>query len=407
MRNRLPLLAITLVFLMAGLAAAEDWPQWRGLHRDGKSPETGLLKRWPDAGPKLLWKADGLGEGYSQPTVAGGVVYVTGSVKGTGHTFAIADGGKLKWKTPYGKAWKKQYNGPRTAPTIDDGRVYILSAYGQLVCMKAEDGGKLWERNVLKEFGGKNHMRGFTESVIIDGDHLICTPGGKDAAMVALDRSSGKTIWKTAGLKEKAAQCSPLLFEHGGRRLLTTCMATRVIGVDAETGKLLWTVPFRNRWGQSPNTPVYADGIVYVTAGDKSGGIGIELSADGTSARKKWSDGTLDCQHANVILLDGHIYGAPQKGGRWICLELKTGKVKSTSRAVPKGCATYADGMLYCYGENGAMNLVKPDPKGLEVVSSFKIKHGRKQHWAHPSISDGRLYVRHGDAMMCYDIRAE
>ena len=383
-----------------------SWPQFRGPRRDGTSAETGLLRKWPQAGPELLWIATDLGKGYSQAVVADGYVYITGMIKETGYVFAFDLNGKLKWKKPYGREWTKSYPGVRCTPTVDQDSMYVVSGLGELVCMNAETGSVTWRVNVLEKFGGGTGRFGFIESLLINGRQLICTAGAKDAALVAFNKDTGKIIWKTAGLNDKAAYCSPILITRGKRILIVTMTSRHIIGVDAEDGKLLWKYPYQNPYGQHPNTPLYADGMIYCTSGDKVGSLMLRLSSDGTEITRQWHEPALDCHHGNVVNIDGYIYGSAHQNSKgWVCLELNSGKVMFETQAVEKGSACYADGMLYCYGIDGSLSLVKPSPSAFEVISSFKMMYGSGEHFAQPVICNGRLYIRHGDALTVYDIR--
>jgi len=415
MNNIKSTIALILTFLLTGtICYADDWPQFRGHNRDGKSAEIGLLKKWPQGGPKLLWSVDGLGIGFSSVAVADGFVYTTGMINGEGFLFAYDTAGNLKWKESYGSEWTKSHRGTRTTPTVDNGRVYVFSGTGTMVCFNAKTGEKIWQVDTLTKFDGKNIRWGMSGSPLIDGDKVYCTPGGKNGVIVALDKMTGRTIWATTGLDELSAYCSPILIERGGNRLLIDLIQKSVICVDADTGEVIWRVPYQASSDTSIITPVYKDGCLYVTSVIErqftTGGIMLELSADGQTVKKKWSDQTLDCHHGGVVLVDGYIYGSNFNSiarGDWVCLDWETGKVMYEARwNGNKGSIIYADGMLYCYDENtGDMALVKPSPKRFEIVSSFRVAQGTGEHWAHPAISDGRLYIRHGDALMAYDIK--
>ena len=410
MKRGVYLLSALYLVLASITGFSADWPQWRGLTRDGKSPETGLRKEWPVDGCKPLWVADGLGKGYSTVAVAGGLVYATGMV-GEDHEgilFAFDLAGNLKWRTPYGLEWHKRYPGARSTPTVDDGRVYVLTGMGRLVCFDARTGAIQWSEDVAKTFGGEAPVMGFAESVLIHGNKVICTPGGKDAGLVALEKTTGRTIWTSKGFSEQSAYCSPILVERGGKYLIVTITARHVVGLDPETGNLLWRQP-QDPEAKDPNhsvTPVYQEGRVYVTSGHGKGGQMIELSPDGQRVRQKWVDKTLNCLHGGVVLVDGYIYGTNLKG-KWTCLDLESGEVMYEARGVGMGSVAYADGMLYCYGQNGTLGLARASSKEYQLVGSVKVTYGRDQHWAHPVISGGRLYIRHGDVLMAYDIRAE
>ena len=432
MRLARVLLAAALVFVVFGVVSGADWAQWHGPNRDAKSAEAGLLKKWPEGGPKLIWSVEGIGAGFSQAAVADGTIYITGSAGKKGTCSAFDLGGKLKWKTVYGDdsgRWDGRFPGARTTPTIHDGRLYVLSANEQLTCLNIKDGSVIWQVDLRKRFGARIQSWGNAESVLIDGEKVICTPGGAEVMMAALDRKTGKTIWTMKGPevvkapeqpnrgrgrrgrgrgRHMSAYCSPMLVTRGETRLIATMTSHFIIGVEADTGKLLWKRAYRNKYGNHPDTPVYADGMFYFTSGYGLGGVMIELSADGKSITEKWEEKRPDPVHGGVILLDGYLYAsAKSRGGKWYCVELKTGKVMWDAKIVHNGTAVYADGLFYCYGDRGSLALVEMSPKGHKIISRFKITKGAKEHWAHPSISDGRLYVRHGDVLMVYDIKGK
>ncbi|MHC4983705.1 MAG: outer membrane protein assembly factor BamB family protein [Planctomycetota bacterium] len=388
-------------------APAADWPQWRGVNRDGKSDETGLLKRWPDAGPRLLWVANvDIGKGFSSVSVAEDTIYTTGMHGGEGYLYAISTDGKLKWKLKYGGEWKKSRPGTRTTPTVDGDRLYLMSGLGRIVCVDAKEGKEKWGLETLKKFRGRNIDWGIAESPLVYDNTVICTPGGRNATMVALNKMTGDVLWTTRGLSDLSAYCSPILVKDGERNLIVTATANNIVGVDADNGRVLWKLPYRNKSAAHPNTPLYHDGSVYVTSNYGLGGVMLKLSTDGSKIKKSWADTTLDTHHGNVVHVDGYIYGSASAGRR-VCLDWKTGNVEYRTRLVFKGSVIAAEGMLYCYDEDGTVALVEATPEKYKIVSSFRIKRGTGQHWAHPAIADGRLYIRHGGALMAFDIRGE
>jgi outer membrane protein assembly factor BamB len=414
-RAKCVLLVVTGLLLAGGVSYSDDWPQFRGPSRDGKSAELGLLKQWPEGGPKLLWSVSGLGIGFSSVAVADGLVYTTGMLDGEGFLFAYDLSGNLKWKESYGPEWTGSYRGTRTTPTVHADRIYMFSGTGVMACFGAKSGKKIWDVDTLKKFDGKNIRWGMSCSPLIDGNKVYCTPGGKKGTMVALDKMTGKTIWATTGLNELSAYCSPILIERGGRRLLITMIQESVICVSADDGRLIWREPYEAPSDTNTLTPIYHDGCLYVTnvvnRGITNAGTMFELSEDGTFVKKKWNDHTLDCQHGGVILLDGYLYGSnwyDNTRGDWICLDWDTGQVvyKATWNGY-KGSIIYADGMFYCYDEEGNVGVVKASPEGFDIVSTFAITQGSGKHWAHPAISDGRLYIRHGEVLMAYDISSK
>lgn len=395
------------VLTMVSAANAAAWTQFRGPSRDGISPETGLLKQWPQEGPKELWSVAGLGAGYSSVCVADGLVFTTGMIDGQGYLFAFDLQGKPTYKVNYGPEWNKSGNYPsaRTTPTIDGDRLYLISGMGRVACHKAATGEPLWHVDMLEKFKGPNITWGIAESPLIDGEKIICTPGGPDAAIVALNKMTGETIWTSKGLSEASAYCSPLLIERGPNRLILTLVERSLVGVDANTGKVYWTVPHEVSYNIQAVSPAYGDGLIYITNGYGHGSFGFQLSPDGTSVEQKWFEKSLDVHHGGVVLVDGNIHGAANNG-TWNCIDLAAGEIEFKDKLVGKGSVIYVDGMLYGYGEKGQVGLIRIKPDGYELVSSFKVTKGGKEHWAHPAISDGRLYLRHGEVLMCYDIKA-
>ena len=396
-----------LLMIVVSAAPAADWPQFRGPNRDGISAETGLMKQWPVDGPPELWSYEGLGEGFSSVAIADGTVYTCGMIDRQGYLFAFDLDGNRKYKVSYGPEWAKggNYPGTRTTPTIDGDRLYLMSGQGRIACHDAKTGERIWQVGTLDKFDGKNIRWGISESVLIDGQNAICTPGGKNATVVALDKATGRTVWTTKGLSEPSAYCSPLVVERGANRLILTLAEKSIVGIDAGTGKVHWTVPHKVSYDIQAVSPAYENGMMFVTNGYRHGSHGFALSADGTGIEKKWFEKSLDVHHGGVVLVDGHIHGAGTRG-QWICLELAGGNVKFSDKLVGKGSVIYVDGRLYGYGERGQVGLIKITPGGYETVGSFRVTKGGGPHWAHPAISDARLYLRHGDALMCYDIKA-
>ena len=408
--RRIVVLLTVLAIVSVGFAG--DWPQWRGPNRDAKCTETGLLKKWPEGGPKLLWSTtEDLGAGYATVSVANGMIYTTGMIdKKDGWIFAFDLDGKLKWKQKYGPEFRKFPPSTRTTPTIDGDRLYIMSSMGLAACYDAKAGKPKWAVDTAEKFGGRNITWGIAESPLIHGKKAIFTPGGPEATMVALDKMTGETIWTSSGIGDRSAYVSPLLIEDDHKSLIVTMTDNHIIGVRSKDGKVLWQHPYRGKCQAHVNTPLYHDGQIYITSGYDAGGVMMKLSADGESCEILWKDETLDTHHGGVILVDGHIYGASWHGnrtGNWVCLDWKTGDVKYDKRWQCKGSILHAEGHFYCYEEQGGtLALVKWTPEGFNVVSSFKITQGGGMHWAHPVIAHGRLYIRHGNVLMCYDVKA-
>jgi outer membrane protein assembly factor BamB len=391
-----------------------EWPQWLGPNRDGKSKETGLLKRWPDQGPTLVWFVEGLGEGYSTVSISAGRIFTTGMIDQQEIVFALDLAGHPLWHKVYGPAWKGRYPEARTTPTVVEGRVYVTSGMGKIVCLDALTGEELWAVDAAKAFGTKYDFWGIAESPLIVSNLVICTPSGTNATMVALDKKTGRTVWASKSLGEESNYCSPIFIPLKGRRLIVTMLKQSIIGVDADTGQILWRVMYADYQasphGINPNSPVFYDGSIYTTSGYECGGALHRLSENGDSITRKWVDKVLDCHHGGVVFVDGYLYGSNFKGhyaGNWICLDWATGKAMYEQKWICKGSITYADGLLYCYEEKeGTIGLIMPSPARFEVISSFKVPKGTGPHWAFPVICGGRLYIRHGDTLMTYDIKA-
>lgn len=408
--KRIVLFSILVVIVpIVGVYGANSG-RFRGPAGDGIFPETGLLKKWPESGPKLAWSVTGLGEGFSSAAVVDGIVYVTGmDGQKQGHLFAFNPDGSPKWKTAYGPEMGRTgpaVAGTRGTPTVAGDKIFVMSGFAKMYTIEPKKGQVLKSVDLLEVSGAKQARFGFAECVLIDGKKVICTPGGPDASLMALNRDTGEKIWQSKGLSQESAYCSARLIRHGKRRLIITLAEKGIVAVDPETGKMLWQHEQSNRFGVRPCPPLYANGSVYFCAGGGSGGIQLALADDGLSVTETWTDKTLDPQMHGVVLVEGCIYGTAQSANRGlVCLDWKTGKVMWNAPVVKMAAVVSADGMLYVYGEDGTMRLVKPSRDDFTQVSQFTVTQGTAQHWAHPTIADGRLYIRHGDALMAYDIK--
>jgi outer membrane protein assembly factor BamB len=410
MRNGIVASMLIVMVALVGTAQAGDCPRFRGPTGDGVFPETGLLKKWPEGGPKVAWTVKGLGQGYSSAAVASGVVYVTGmDEQKQGYLFAFGLDGSPKWKVAYGAELGESgpaAAGTRATPTIDGDRAYLVTGFGKLVTFDAAKGQVLKTVDLLERFGAKQAQFGFAEGVLVDGQKVICTVGGTDASLVAFDKNTGEVLWQTKGLSQAPGCCSPRIVNHNGRQLILTMLAQGVVAVDPGTGEVVWQHEYPHRAGVQPNPPLYDDGMVFISSGMGAGSAMLSLAESSPSAAPKWADKTLDCQMQGTILIDGYIYGTAQSGNKGlVCLEWKTGKAMWNAPATKLGVVIAAEGMLYIYAQDGTMYLVKPGPAAFEPVSQFAISEGTNEHWAHPTIANGRLYVRHGDALMAYEIK--
>ena len=390
--------------------------EWRGPGRTGVYNETGLLKKWPEGGPKLAWEAVSMGDGYSSPTVTGDAVYVTGRKGESDVLTALTLDGKVKWEAVYGKAWMTNHTGSRCIPTYYNGNIFLVSGSGDIVCVSS-DGKVKWSKNHYDMYGGKPLNFGISESPLVVDNMVIASPGGKKASVVAFSINDGKVLWETQPVDNAPQYINPKLIEHGGKKIIITVMGSNIFAVDAKDGKILWTVDYQKINAASGNarknhaiTPIYKDGHILIANGYNWVALKLRLSPDGTSVTKVWENRNFDPQHGGVVLLGNHIYGAnhmSDPSDAWICVDWNTGKTLWTSRWHSRGSIISADGMLYLFEEkSGHVALVKPDPSKLDIVSEFQIRKGSGPFWAHPVINKGRLYIRHGDVLMVYQIKA-
>ncbi len=404
---------IIFISLFTLCLSAQD-AQWRGENRDGHYQEQGLLKMWPEQGPERILTVEGIGRGFSSVIVANNTIYVTGMMGTTDHLSAIDFAGNIKWQIPYGQSWPNSYPDTRSTPTIDGDRIYLVSGTGELVCIDAGDGAQIWSVNVDQDFEGEWGRWGVAESPLIVDDKVICSPGGNQTTVVAFNKHTGELAWKTKSLSAERSYVSPVLFEHQGHRFILAMTGEDLVAVDPETGDLSWVYKYFNpEWSERRslilvNTPIFKEDEIFISKGYDYPSVMLKLDPAGTSVQEKWVNRTLDTHHGGFVHVEGYIYGSNwtnNRLGNWVCLDWETGEVQYEVEWHNKGSVIFADGMLYCYEEkSGNIALVKPNPKTFEVVSSFKVDLGSGPHWAHPTIYNGKLYVRHGDVLMVYNI---
>jgi len=399
-------------FSGADLSAQETvWPQFHGPNRDNISTETGLMKEWPDTGPKLLWKTGNLGCGYSSVSISSGMIFIAGDVVEDTVITALDMDGKIVWRTKNGKSWMGSYPGSRGTPTIDGDHLYHESPHGDVICLEAKTGKKIWSVNILEKFKGENIMWALSESLLIDKDRVICCPGGSQTCMVALNKNSGELVWQAASTEDKPGYCSPIVIEQGGLRIILSHTAKALIGVNADNGELLFREDFAPYADENVLTPIYQDECVF-TSGVMAGAAKWKIVVkDGKASLKElWRSKELDNHHGGVVLLDGYLYGAScvYNKEKWLCLDWKTGEKKYVDKGIGKGSLTYADGMLYILSRQSLVGLVRPIPDKHDVISFFKLPAGGKgPSWAHPVVCDGKLYIRHDDILYTYDVRKD
>jgi outer membrane protein assembly factor BamB len=384
---------------------AADSPQFRGPNRDGIYPEARLARSWPDGGPPLLWSASGLGESYASVSVADDRIFTTGKTGETGIVHALGVDGRRLWATSYGTEHHGNgYPGTRTTPTYAAGSIYVLSSSGDAVALDAASGRILWKVDVLERFGGENVTWGLAESPLVDGTRVVFTPGGPDASLVALDTATGATVWTSKGLSESAAYCSPRIWETGAHRQIVTMTAGHLVGLDPERGDVLWRTPMPAGYDIHANSPVFDGDVVYVSR-HIEGSDALRLAPDGRSVTPVWNQPALDVHHGGLVLVSGRLYGA-SLGKSWHALDAASGEVLASIPELGRSSLVYADGLLYAYVESGEVLLVDPDPDSFGVISGFTVTAGDGQHWSHLVVSDRVLYVRHGDALLAYDVAA-
>jgi outer membrane protein assembly factor BamB len=408
------LFAVTLAAVTAAAAPAADWPQWRGPDRTGISKETGLLKAWPADGPKLRWKITDLGTGYSSPVVVKGVVYVQ-TTRGPDEFVVALDEktGKEAWATKIGLVGKNQgpqYPGTRATPTVDGDTLYCLASDGELNAV-GTDGKVKWHKNLKAEFAGEVGFWAYTESVLIDGDKLICTPGGKTATLAALKKADGSVVWKSeVPGGDVADYASIMAVTGGGKKQYVQYLRKALVGVDAETGKFLWKYTRTQDQGASVLTPVVSDGKVFV-AGSRTGGGLVKLEADGggVKATEVFFEKAYGPSMGGAILVDGSLYFTAGSGGgaKLYCVDFATGKEKWKEACVGSASLCVADGMLYARGWNGDLALVEVNPEKYVEKGRFKQPFKTKtQGWPHPVVANGGFYVRDMDTLLCFDVTA-
>lgn len=396
------------VACLALTASATDWPQWRGPDRNDISTETGLLKAWPAGGPPLAWKARGLGVGYSSVAVGGGKIFTMGDSPDAGTVKTLdAKDGSILWTTPIGKPGGN-YPGTRCTPTVDGTLVYALGQFGDFVCLEAASGKEVWKKNFKNDFGGSGGGWNYTESPLVDGNKVIVTPGGKNGAIVALDKKTGDVVWRATEYTDRAEYSSLIAEVIGGVRQYIQLTGDSVAGVAAADGKLLWRAP---RKGSTAiiTTPVYHDGHVYVTSGYGVGCNLFKVTKVGAvfQAEQVYANKDMVNHHGGVIRLGENVYGHSDSKG-WICQNFKTGATVWSSNKPGKGSITCADGHFYLRteGGKGTVVLIEATPEAYKETGRFDQPDRSGQNsWAHPVVANGKLYLRDQDLLLCYDVK--
>lgn len=412
--NRLKLLAAAVLgtTILGGFAMA-DWPQWRGPDRTDISKEKGLLAEWPGDGPKVDWIYKEGGLGYAGFAVVGDSLYTMGARGDVEMLIALsAADGKQKWAVPIGALLTNGWgDGPRGTPTIDGDFVYTLSGQGNLICAKTSDGSVVWKAS-MRDLGGRTPNWGYTESPLVDGGKVVVTPGGAKGAVAAFDKASGQLLWQSKEFVEPAQYASIIAVDHNDKRQYVQLTMSKIVGLDAETGAVLWVTDFPGKTAVIP-TPIFHEGNVYVAAGY---GVGCKMInvGEGNKVSEVYRNDVMVNHHGGVVLVGDHLYGYSDKGG-WTCQDFKTGKqVWAERRALGKGAVTYADGKLYLLGESdGQVVLIDASPAGWKEHGRFTLtpqttnRNPKGKIWTHPVIANGKMYLRDQELIYCFDVKGK
>ena len=399
----LPLSVLAILFFNLTLRAQEVL-QWRGADRSGVYPETGLLDAWPAEGPALLWESSDIGNGYGSPAITKQNIFVNGEIDSISYLFALDLKGQLIWKSKIGREWTKSYPGARTTPTVVDDLVYVTAGWGQLSCIEAKTGKERWTVNMMSDFHGEVPRFGFSESVLVDGNTVFCSPGSRDTNIVALDRFTGKINWISKGGGEMTSYCSPMIIRLPARNILVTFSKSKMLGIDTKDGKLLWSYQQEGEGVDCQcNTPLFENGMIYCVAGNGNGAFKLKLSDDGSQVTEIWKNNLCDNLMGGFIKVKDYLYTSGYEKRQYYVVETNGGKIVDSVK-FDRGSTIFADGKLYLYNEKGQTGLFNPNGPKLEQISTFKVTKGTKAHFAHPVICGGVMYIRHGRELIGYKI---
>lgn len=412
MRSFKTLLILFYLLTVACISQSQNIAQWRGDNRDGVYQEKNLLKTWPEAGPDLLWQTEEIGNGYGSPAVTANHLFINGEIDSVSHVFAYDLKGKLLWKSPNGKEfmgtdYSANFPGARSTPTVYNDLVFVCSGMGRIGCFEAATGKEKWTVDMISDLGGKLSYFGYSESLFVDEKNVYCFPGGTESNIVALDKLTGKVVWTSKAMGDGVSFCSPIVIQLPERNILVTLSHDYLMGLDMRNGELLWSHKEDSvkREGEHCNTPLYADGFIYGVSGvDKGDGTyQMALSPDGKSIHMIWQNLKVMNSMGGFMKIEDRLF-VPSKDNKLKSLDVKTGTVVDSLSNL-RGITIYADDHLYFYADNGYINLISLSEPKMELVSKFKINKGTKEHFAHPVISNGVLYIRHGNALMAYSIK--
>lgn len=393
--------------------------QWRGDNRDGFFNETGLMNQWPEDGPELILTIDDIGRGWSSPVIYNEKLYITGMVDTLDFLFCVNTDGAIEWQTAYGRAWNQTFPDTRATPTIENNIAYLSSGMGEVVAIDLKQGEMKWRNNAFETYEGNVGTWGVSESILLLDEKVFFTTAGSKTTMVALDKNTGEEIWASEPLDDVLAYVSPILIEHNGHKQIINVTASFIFGINPGNGNIEWNFHYHSlddsEWDNNGGyinctSPIFTDGFLYVTSGYNHIGAKFKMNDDVSGVELLWKDKNLDNHHGGVVLIDGVIYGSNWENnnrGSWCAISFETGELLFEERFRNKGSIVAADGMLYIYTEQpGYVALVRPNNEKLDVVSSFRVTGGSGPHWAHPVIHGGKLYVRHGEKLFVYNIKA-
>lgn len=393
--------------LSASTLEPDDWPQWRGTNRDGRSTETGLMKSWPAGGPTRVWQATGAGEGYSSFSVSGGKLYTLGARGSTEYVMAFDEAtGKKVWEVENGRRFSNDRgDGPRGTPTVEGSRLYAYGASGDLRALDAASGKTLWHVNVLQQFGGSNIIWGLSESPLVLSDRIIVNAGGPEASIVAISKKDGSVLWRSQG--DRAGYSSAILHEVGGIPQAIVFTASRGVGIDTRDGRLLWSYDRVSNRTANIATPIARGNHVFLSSDYGTGAALLQLTPSGNTitAKEVYFTNEMRNHHASSVLIGEHLYGF--SSAILTAMKFDTGEVAWRDRSVGKGSVIFADDRLYLYSETGVVGLAEANPAGYREHGRFEIRSGSLPTWSHPVVANGKLYLRDQDNIYAYDVRAK
>jgi len=387
-----------------GALYSQDAVQFRGKDARGVYPAEGLLSGWPEEGPQLLWEHEGLGNGYGSPAVTRDRIFVNGEIDSVSFLFAMTLQGEVIWKKSIGTEWVSSFPGARSTPTVAGDMVYVAAGMGDVVCFDADSGDEIWRVNLMEQYGGVLTRFGYAESLVIYDGMLFCMPGGPEHNVIALNRLTGALIWSSEGVGEMPAFCTPLILELEERTLYISFSERHLLGIDARSGELLWSHEQQGKGDVHVNTPWYDAPYLYYIAGNGNGTVKLKLEAEGTQIRDVWSTMRLDNLMGGFAKVGDHLYASGERRRFWYSLDTRSGEIVDSIR-FDKGVTIMAEDLLYLYNTRGQVGLFAIEEGRFESRGELKVTAGTGEHFSHPVISNGILYLRRGDALMAFDLR--